>query len=322
MDEKIGDRHVKVRCELGELVPGRTLVLATCTGRCSAPPVRLVLRLNDDDTGLQIEQLIEAGPPLQVSTPCSGRAPSTPLAAAKDEHVRTEFPKLRRIPFANEPQHGAPANSGNGALAGWRLGGRLPAVGGRHHAQAQSRWVRPATFWVRSHLAVPGGSISKPLIIGLLALLASRYFGGKRRGCSQPTSGRTPRIQRNRKPMPRRTPVASTDWVASSAPGGLGDSVDSWINTGAVSAGQAFNALPSEMVDELASVPHFSRDQVIGELVRMLPNAVDRPTPKWPTPHSGGTARFGLKHDWRKRDRGFPLSRRLHVKRQRCQQGR
>ena len=29
------------------------------------------------------------------------------------------------------------------------------------------------------HPAVPGGSVAKPLIIALLALLASRYFGGK-----------------------------------------------------------------------------------------------------------------------------------------------
>ena len=37
--------------------------------------------------------------------------------------------------------------------------------------------------------AVPGGSISKPLIIGLLALLASRYFGGKSgEDAAQPTS--------------------------------------------------------------------------------------------------------------------------------------
>ena len=63
---------------------------------------------------------------------------------------------------------------------------------------------------------------------------------------------------------------------------GLGDAVDSWINTGAnkdVSSGQVSNALPSEMVDELAKRTGLSRDQVIGELVRMLPNAVDRLTP-------------------------------------------
>ena len=73
--------------------------------------------------------------------------------------------------------------------------------------------------------------------------------------------------------MPRRTPVASsTDSAASSEQfqqKGLGDAVDSWINTGAnkdISPGQVSNALPSEMVDELAKRTGLSRDQVIGEL--------------------------------------------------------
>ena len=94
MDEMIGDRHVKVRCELGELVPGKTLVWQLRRPLFRLP-VRLVLRLNDDDTGLQIEQLIEAGTCCCKSRPHVQAALSTSLAAAKDEHVRTEFPKLR-----------------------------------------------------------------------------------------------------------------------------------------------------------------------------------------------------------------------------------
>jgi uncharacterized protein YidB (DUF937 family) len=136
--------------------------------------------------------------------------------------------------------------------------------------------------------AVPGGSISKPLIIGLLALLASRYFGGKSgEDVAQPTSGPAPRI-----PQPQPETNASSDpgsildglggLIKQFQQKGLGDAVDSWINTGAnkdVSSGQVSNALPSEMVDELAKRTGLSRDQVIGELVRMLPNAVDRLTP-------------------------------------------
>ena len=134
--------------------------------------------------------------------------------------------------------------------------------------------------------AVPGGSISKPLIIGLLALLASRYFGGKSgEDIGQPTSGPAPRIpqpQTNASPDPGSILDGLGGLIKQFQQKGLGDAVDSWINTGAnkdVSSGQVSNALPSEMVDELAKRTGLSRDQVIGELVRMLPNAVDRLTP-------------------------------------------
>jgi len=136
--------------------------------------------------------------------------------------------------------------------------------------------------------AVPGGSISKPLIIGLLALLASRYFGGKSgEDAAQPTSGPAPRIpqpqpQTNASPDPGSILDGLGGLIKQCQQKGLGDAVDSWINTGAnkdVSSGQVSNALPSEMVDELAKRTGLSRDQVIGELVRMLPNAVDRLTP-------------------------------------------
>ena len=86
----IGDRRVKVRCELGETRAGQDTRFRL--------PVRLVLRLNDDDTGLQIEQLIEAGTCCCKSRPHVQAALSTSLAAAKDEHVRTEFPKIARLP--------------------------------------------------------------------------------------------------------------------------------------------------------------------------------------------------------------------------------
>ena len=136
--------------------------------------------------------------------------------------------------------------------------------------------------------AVPGGSISKPLIIALLALLAARAFGGKSGDdTAKPTSAPAPRI-----PQPQSQPNALPDpgsildglggLIKQFQQKGLGDAVDSWINTGAnkdVSSGQVSNALPSDMVDELAKRTGLSRDQVIGELARMLPNAVDKLTP-------------------------------------------
>ena len=63
---------------------------------------------------------------------------------------------------------------------------------------------------------------------------------------------------------------------------GLGDAIDSWVNTGTnknVSSGQVSQALPRDVVDELARRTGLSRDQVVGELAKMLPNVVDRLTP-------------------------------------------
>ncbi len=91
----IGGRRAKARFELVEMVPGRTIVWQLCRPLFRLP-VRLVLQLKDDDTGVQIEQSIEAG----FSGAASGLDPvfrllfPTRFAAAKDEHVRTEFPKL------------------------------------------------------------------------------------------------------------------------------------------------------------------------------------------------------------------------------------
>ena len=98
LDEFIGDRHVKLTCDLTDLVPGRKLVwhLRRPLFRL---PVRLVFRLRDDDTGVQIEQSIQAGFSGFASflDPVFRLFFSPNFAAAKDKHVRTEFPKLRDL---------------------------------------------------------------------------------------------------------------------------------------------------------------------------------------------------------------------------------
>jgi uncharacterized protein YidB (DUF937 family) len=137
--------------------------------------------------------------------------------------------------------------------------------------------------------AVPGGSVGKPLMIALLALLAARYFGGKGGDDSaKPTSAPAPRV-----PLPQSQPDALPNpgnildglggLIKQFQQKGLGDAIDSWINTGAnkdISSGQVSEALPRDVVDELARRTGLSRDQVIGELAKILPNAVDRLTPE------------------------------------------
>ena len=140
-------------------------------------------------------------------------------------------------------------------------------------------------FGSDSSSAVPGGNVAKPLIIALLALLAARAFGKK--GADQTASAEP-------QPAPR---IPQAD-PANASPGdlldglgglvkqfqqkGLGNVVDSWVNRGKnvdISSGQVSDALGSDVVDQLARRTGLSRDQVINELAKMLPNVVDRMTP-------------------------------------------
>ncbi len=137
--------------------------------------------------------------------------------------------------------------------------------------------------------AVPGGSVAKPLIIALLALLAARAFGGKGSGDSTKSVPEpAPRI-----PQPQSDPNALPNpgsildglggLIKQFQQKGLGDAIDSWVNTGTnkdVSSGQVAEALPRDVVDELARRTGLSRDQVIGELAKILPTTVDRLTPQ------------------------------------------
>jgi uncharacterized protein YidB (DUF937 family) len=140
-------------------------------------------------------------------------------------------------------------------------------------------------FGSDSSSALPGGNVGKPLMIALLALLAARYFGKK--GTDQTASTNPEPAQR----IPQADP-------ANAGPGdlldglgglvkqfqqkGLGDTIDSWVNRGRnqdISSRQVSDALGSDVVDQLAGRTGLSRQQVIDELAKMLPNVVDRMTP-------------------------------------------
>jgi len=78
-------------------------------------------------------------------------------------------------------------------------------------------------------------------------------------------------------------PVALLEADPRQHPGkGLGDVVDSWVNRGtnkSVAPDQVSAALGRDVVDQLSLRTGLSRDQVVAELARMLPNVVDKLTP-------------------------------------------
>jgi hypothetical protein len=98
LDELVGDRHVKLTCDLTDLVAGRKLVWHLRRPLFRLPG-RLIFQLGDDDTGVQIEHSIQAGFSGLASLldPVFRLFFSANFAAAKDEHVRAEFPKLRDL---------------------------------------------------------------------------------------------------------------------------------------------------------------------------------------------------------------------------------
>ena len=90
-------------------------------------------------------------------------------------------------------------------------------------------------FGSDSSSALPGGNMAKPLIIALLALLASRYFGKK--GADQTASAEPQPAPR----IPQADPAnASPGDILDGLGGlmkqfqqkGLGDTIDSWVNRG------------------------------------------------------------------------------------------
>jgi uncharacterized protein YidB (DUF937 family) len=133
---------------------------------------------------------------------------------------------------------------------------------------------------------VPGGNVAKPLIIALLALLASRYMSGK--GNQQPGTPAPAPTPRSPDPVPSSDPSPGSvldglgGLIKQFQQKGLNDTIDTWINPGAnkdISSGQVSDALGPDVVDELSRRTGLSRDQVVAELARMLPNVVDKLTP-------------------------------------------
>jgi uncharacterized protein YidB (DUF937 family) len=136
-------------------------------------------------------------------------------------------------------------------------------------------------FGSESNPAVPGGSLAKPLIIALLALLASRAMSGgqKKAPVELPK-------------LPEAVPETAEDpgsvldglggLIDQFQKKGLGDVIDSWVNRGTnkgVAPDQVSVALGGDVVNELSRRTGLSRDQVVAELARMLPNVVDKLTP-------------------------------------------
>jgi hypothetical protein len=97
MDEFIGTRRLRMTGELIDLIPGKRFVWQP---RFYLPlPVRLIIELVDEQVGVRVTHVIEAGYAgiRRIFDPLFGLWFSGHFAADMDEHVKTEFPKLRDL---------------------------------------------------------------------------------------------------------------------------------------------------------------------------------------------------------------------------------
>jgi uncharacterized protein YidB (DUF937 family) len=126
--------------------------------------------------------------------------------------------------------------------------------------------------------AVPGGNVGKPLMLALLALLASgALFKG---GGSAPAAGKGPQ--------------PASDEGAGGLLGGLGGLLDklqkgglanatnSWVGSGQnqpVSPGQLGSALGPDIIKMLAGRTGLSEEELTRQLSQVLPGVVNNLTP-------------------------------------------
>jgi uncharacterized protein YidB (DUF937 family) len=123
-----------------------------------------------------------------------------------------------------------------------------------------------------------GSSIAKPIIMGLLALLASRYLSGG----SKPASA---------SPDMASAPDGSPGDILGGLGGlleqfqqkGLGEVADSWVNVGpnkSLTPDQISKAIDPDIIDALSQRIGLSKEQISQILSQFLPNAVDQLTPE------------------------------------------
>ena len=134
--------------------------------------------------------------------------------------------------------------------------------------------------------AVPGGNLTKPLMIAAGLLLASKMFG-KGPFANQPAG---------QSPGPGQVPNAPHDQdEAGGLLGGLGGlldrlrsagagpQADSWVGTGPnqpVQPRQVEAAIGEDRLAEIARQAGMSKEELLDQLSANLPNIVDRLTPQ------------------------------------------
>ena len=168
--------------------------------------------------------------------------------------------------------------------------------------------------------AVPGGNISKPLLIALGVLLAGKMFGSKTsgEGGDDETSPRQvpdPRSPQADAPVGRHTgpsaePGGKGEGGLLDGLGGLLDSLaktgqretaNSWVKPGEnkpIEPGDLGKAIGSTTLGEIARQAGLSEEELLKQLSKVLPGVVDKLTPDGKLPSNREVADNFPKIPW------------------------
>lgn len=137
--------------------------------------------------------------------------------------------------------------------------------------------------------AVPGGNITKPLMIALGALLVGKMLSG--RSAEEPEQSTAPAPTA---PVPTET--TSADGGLLGGLGGLleklrdaghGNTADSWVGTGqnqSINANDLGAAIGPQIIREIAQRTGLDEQELLKQLSTALPGIVDKLTPNGQVP--------------------------------------
>jgi uncharacterized protein YidB (DUF937 family) len=145
--------------------------------------------------------------------------------------------------------------------------------------------------------AVPGGNISKPIMIALGALLVGKLLGG---GKDEPEQAQQPNRQANAGADDGGL-LGNLGGLAGSLGGlgglggllgklaeaGQGSVADSWVKPGQnqpIAPGNLESALGSQTISDLARQAGISEQELLAQLSKVLPGVVDKLTPQGQIP--------------------------------------
>lgn len=143
--------------------------------------------------------------------------------------------------------------------------------------------------------AVPGGNLTKPLVIAAGALLLAKYLHGNN---AAPAEAPAPAA-----PNPSSAPQAGAD-LGGGLLGGLGgllerfqqagqgNVINSWVGSGEnapIQPGTLGQVLGSQTISDLAQKAGINEQDLLNQLAQNLPNIINHLTPNGRLPTAGET---------------------------------
>lgn len=141
--------------------------------------------------------------------------------------------------------------------------------------------------------SAPGGSIGKPLMIAVGALLASGVLF--RGGGAQQSANAAPQAGTNEAAGAGGLLAGLGGLLNKLQQGGLGNATDSWIGSGQnqpVPPNKLGSALGPDVIKNLAQRSGLSEDELTQQLSQVLPGLVDKMTPDGRLPTAAELSRM------------------------------